>query len=186
MVPLCTILQEIVLERRNRTVPTTPELWKSTPQEEACFCGEMVNTPAFDAKDPGSSPTDTIGIMTHLTPSGEWNCVIAASRYRLISSYGRSRTYRVASLRAWPVGRISYNMLFDCNMGGMYITLRRRKINYRWRGPPDSSVSSLIPTGWCGRASHHQKLAPTFPGIDSCLMVTKWDFLEMEASLAYD
>ena len=38
---------------------------------------------------------------------------------------------------------------------------------------PDSSVSSLIPTGWCRRASHHQKLAPTFPGIDSCLMVTK-------------
>ena len=35
---------------------------------------------------------------------------------------------------------------------------------------PDSSVSSPIPTGWtdrlCGRASHHQKLAPTFPGID--------------------
>ena len=28
---------------------------------------------------------------------------------------------------------------------------------------PDSSVSSLIPTGWCGRASHRQKLAPTFP-----------------------
>ena len=48
---------------------------------------------------------------------------------------------------------------------------------------PDSSVSSLIPTGWCRRASHHQKLAPTFPGIDSCLMVTKEDFLEMEASL---
>ena len=48
---------------------------------------------------------------------------------------------------------------------------------------PDSSVSSLIPTGWCRRASHHQKLAPTFPGIDSCLMVTKRDFLEMEASL---
>ena len=34
-----------------------------------------------------------------------------------------------------------------------------------------------------GRASRHQKLAPTFPGIDSCLMVTKRDFLEMEASL---
>ena len=34
-----------------------------------------------------------------------------------------------------------------------------------------------------GRASRHQKLAPTFPGIDSCLMVTKQDFLEMEASL---
>ena len=25
---------------------------------------------------------------------------------------------------------------------------------------------------------YHQKLAPTFPGIDSCLLVTKWDFLE--------
>ena len=48
---------------------------------------------------------------------------------------------------------------------------------------PDSSVSSLIPTGWCGRASHHQKLAPTFPGIDSCLLMTKRDFLKMEASL---
>ena len=34
-----------------------------------------------------------------------------------------------------------------------------------------------------GRASRHQKLAPTFPGIDSCLMVTKRDFLEMEVSL---
>ena len=34
-----------------------------------------------------------------------------------------------------------------------------------------------------GRASRYQKLPPTFPGIDSCLMVTKWDFLEMEASL---
>ena len=34
-----------------------------------------------------------------------------------------------------------------------------------------------------GRASRYQKLAPTFPGIDSCLMVTKRDFLEMEASL---
>ena len=48
---------------------------------------------------------------------------------------------------------------------------------------PDSSFSSLIPTGWRGRASHHQKLAPTFPGIDGCLMVTKQDFLKMEASL---
>ena len=34
-----------------------------------------------------------------------------------------------------------------------------------------------------GRASHHQKLAPIFPGIDSYLMVTKRDFLKMEASL---
>ena len=48
---------------------------------------------------------------------------------------------------------------------------------------PNSSLSSLISTGWSRRASHHQKLAPTFPGIDNCLMVTKPDFIEMKASL---
>ena len=31
-----------------------------------------------------------------------------------------------------------------------------------------------------GRASDHQKLVPTFPWMDNCLMVTKRDFLEME------
>ena len=51
---------------------------------------------------------------------------------------------------------------------------------------PDSSVSSLIPAGWCRRASHHQKLTPTFPGIDSRLMVTKRDFLEMNWKRHYD
>ena len=34
-----------------------------------------------------------------------------------------------------------------------------------------------------GKASRHQKLAPTFSWIDKCLMVTKCDFLKMEASL---
>ena len=34
-----------------------------------------------------------------------------------------------------------------------------------------------------GRASHHQKLVPTIPWKDNCLMVTDWDFLKMEASL---
>ena len=33
---------------------------------------------------------------------------------RLIFLHGCSRTYRVASLRAGPVGRISYNLYFDC------------------------------------------------------------------------
>ena len=33
---------------------------------------------------------------------------------RLIFLHGRSRTYRVASLRAGPVGCISYNLYFDC------------------------------------------------------------------------
>ena len=35
-------------------------------------------------------------------------------RCLLIFFHGRSRTYRVASLRAGPVGRISYNLYFDC------------------------------------------------------------------------
>ena len=57
---------------------------------------------------------------------------------------------------------------------------RRRKFNFRWRGPPDSSVSSRILVGWCEEGhSRHQKLAPTFPGIDSCLwwlngIFSKW------------
>ena len=35
-------------------------------------------------------------------------------RCLLIFLHGRSRTYRVASLRAGLVGRISYNLYFDC------------------------------------------------------------------------
>ena len=48
-----------------------------------------------------------------------------------------------------------------------------------------SRFQCLLPNAncWCVRASHHQELAPTFPGIDSCHMVTKRDFLEIEASL---
>ena len=37
-------------------------------------------------------------------------------RCLLIFLHGRSRTHRVASLRAGPVGRISYNMYFDCKL----------------------------------------------------------------------
>ena len=39
----------------------------------------------------------------------------------------------------------------------------------------------LFLVGW--HEEGHQKLAPIFPWIDNCLMVTKWDFLEMEALL---
>ena len=35
-------------------------------------------------------------------------------RCLLIFLHGCSQTYRVASLRAGPVGRISYNLHFDC------------------------------------------------------------------------
>ena len=41
----------------------------------------------------------------------------------LIFLHGRSRTYRVASLRAGPVARISYNLYFDCNMCCMSLVI---------------------------------------------------------------
>ena len=40
-------------------------------------------------------------------------------RCQLIFLHGRSRTHRVAGLRAGPVGGISYNLYFDYNMCGM-------------------------------------------------------------------
>ena len=43
-------------------------------------------------------------------------CLAAILRCLLIFLHGRSRTYRVASLRAGPVGRISYNLYFDCKL----------------------------------------------------------------------
>ena len=49
-----------------------------------------------------------------------------------------------------------------------------------------SRIQRLFPNlSWLvlGKASHHQKLVPTFSQIDNCLIVTKQDFLEMEASL---
>ena len=39
---------------------------------------------------------------------------ICNSRCLLIFWHGLSRTYRVASLRVEPVGRIPYNLYFDC------------------------------------------------------------------------
>ena len=81
--------------------------------------------------------------------------------------------------------RYPLKILLAAKSGTFYIFLvgTEAKIQLLLKNFPDSSVSSLIPTGWCRRASHHQKLALTFPGIVSCLMVTKQDFLEMEASL---
>ena len=65
----------------------------------------MVNTPAFDAKDPGSSPTNKIQI--HNTYGFIWGMILCLSAffYVLMSLFGRTRTYRVASLHAG-----SYNM----------------------------------------------------------------------------
>ena len=45
------------------------------------FCGVMVNTSSFDAKDQGSSTTNTIRFMTHMAPSGEGICATCLSLY---------------------------------------------------------------------------------------------------------
>ena len=68
--------------------------------------------------------------------------------------------------------------------------VRRRKL---WYGGGNSTTAEevsrlqrLFPNpSWLvwGRAAHHQKLTPTFPWIGRHLIVTKRDFLEMEASL---
>ena len=55
----------------------------------------------------------------YMMPSGEWNCVKAAVHYLLISSYGQTQTYHVASLCSGPVGRILYNIYFKSNLCGM-------------------------------------------------------------------
>ena len=51
-----------------------------------------------------------------MAPSEEWYCVYLqfVLPVDFLAWSTRSRTYRVASLRAGPVGRISYNLYFDC------------------------------------------------------------------------
>jgi len=52
--------------------------------------------------------------MTYMAPSENYIVFSCNLRCLLIFLHGRSRTYRVASLRAVPVSRISYNLYFDC------------------------------------------------------------------------
>ena len=75
----------------------------------------MANYLASQARDPGIDShqhlKDTWHIWRHLRNDIVFSCNL---RCLLIFLHGRSRTYRVASLRAGPVGRISYNLYFDC------------------------------------------------------------------------
>ena len=49
-----------------------------------------------------------------------------------------------------PMKLIPINIIFFFLISSAeYDTVRRRKFYFRWRGPPDSSVSSLILVGWC-------------------------------------
>ena len=50
---------------------------------------------------------------------------------------------------------------------------------------PDSSVSSLIPPGWCeeGCPTTKNSLKHSHGLTDNCLLVTERDFLEIEASV---
>ena len=77
--------------------------------------GVVANYLASQARDPGIDSLqhlkDSWHIWRHLRNDTVFSCNL---RCLLIFLHGRSRTYRVASLRAGPVGRISYNLYFDC------------------------------------------------------------------------
>ena len=77
--------------------------------------GVVANYLASQARDPGIDShqhlKDSWHIWRHLRNDTVFSCNL---RCLLIFLHGRSRTYRVASLRAGPVGRISYNLYFDC------------------------------------------------------------------------
>ena len=77
--------------------------------------GVVANYLASQARDPGIDShqhlKDTWHIWRHLRNDTVFSCNL---RCLLIFLHGCSRTYRVASLRAGPVGRISYNLYFDC------------------------------------------------------------------------
>ena len=68
------------------------------------------------------------------------------------------------------INAISVKAIFQNNRIKTHKLKNRLMVQLPLKRLPDSSVSSLIPAGLCRRASHPQKLAPTFPGIDSCLM----------------
>ena len=77
--------------------------------------GVVANYLASQVRDPGidshQHQKDSWHIWRHLRNDTVFSCNL---RCLLIFLHGRSRTYRVASLRAGPVGRISYNLYFDC------------------------------------------------------------------------
>ena len=86
--------------------------------------GVVANYLASQASDPGidshQHQKDSWLIWRHARKDIVFSCNL---RCRLIFLHGRSRTYCVSSLRAGPVGRISYNLYryFDCKHG-RYVT----------------------------------------------------------------
>ena len=95
-------------------------------------------------------------------------------------SYSQLRKMSSSNSDLWPTGKLGFiSNFFNFYNNGTEAEIQlplKRSFRFQRRF---SNPSWLV---W-GRASRHQKLAPTFPGIDSCLMVTKRDFLEMEVSL---
>ena len=87
----------------------------STATSMSRVCGVVANYLASQARDPGidshQHQKDSWHIWRHLRSDTVFSCNL---RCLLIFLHGRSRTYRVASLCAGPVGRISYNLYFDC------------------------------------------------------------------------
>ena len=96
-----------------RGMTGTPEEYDTVPL--SCIRGVVANYLASQAIDPGIDShqhrKDSWHIRRHMRNVTVLNSNLSCL---LIFLHGRSRTCRVASLRAGPVGRISYNLYFDC------------------------------------------------------------------------
>ena len=105
--------------------------------------GVVANYLASQARDLGidshQHQKDSWHIWRHLRSDTVFSCNL---RCLLIFLHGRSRTYRVASLRAGPVGRISYNLYFDC------IHVRYVTCDFNKRIPTMSQDISKIGESW--------------------------------------
>ena len=81
--------------------------------------------------------------MTYMAPSEERYCV----QLQFALPVGRPRTHRVASLRAGPVGRISYNLYFDCKLV-RYVTCDLiNEYTYVTPHHADSRITSMFKLG---------------------------------------
>ena len=87
----------------------------ATPLTFSSIRGVVANYLASQVRDPGIDShqhlKDSWHIWRHLREDTVFSCNL---RCPLIFLHGCSRTYRVASLRAGPVDRISHNLYFDC------------------------------------------------------------------------
>ena len=94
------------------------------------------------------------------TWTGKWRSVLEQNLSRTVRASNwrqnllKCRECKAAHGKVEKMGDVSCRFVaFRRSVFPFYILhlymVRKRKFNFRWRGPPDSSVSSLILVGWC-------------------------------------